>query len=433
MYQASIDTEHSIRPLGGLERFFWLADETHPTHFITVAETIGHTTIEQWQMALDRVFQRTPLLSARIEEAPGQPARFLRTAHRSMPMRILSQRDFDWESVAAAEASQRFDPAAGPLGRATLLYGRDRSTLVLALHHAIADGVGATYFVRDILHAVAGDVLPPRRHIGTVEEIAEHALGRPLTMPESSDTAALSPPPPSPFIHGEVARVSALRFSRTLTEALRTRARKESSSVQAALCTALAEAGRSTEPSWSTTPVRVLSPVDLRPRIADGNDTLSACITAALTPIDPAGGSFWDLARACKEGLRPIEELEVIGMAVAALSHLGATAPDSPTLRAAMARDFDSHAMISNLGALNIPTSYGAGALTLEALWGPMVTNGAVDAQTIGATTVNGSLHLVHTSWTPKRGLLQGMAEVLAQAVAPEYDAEGCSSGYWSG
>jgi hypothetical protein len=38
--------------------------------------------------------------------------------------------------------------------------------------------------------------------------------------------------------------------------------------------------------------------------------------------------------------------------------------------------------------------------------------------QTLGAVTVNGSLHLTHTSPTPIPGLLAGVEEVLRKACA---------------
>jgi hypothetical protein len=43
------------RPLGTLEKLFWLADQNRPTHFAIAAEVGGSTRIEQWQDALDRV------------------------------------------------------------------------------------------------------------------------------------------------------------------------------------------------------------------------------------------------------------------------------------------------------------------------------------------------------------------------------------------
>src|SRR5258708_18851922 len=54
------------RPLGALEKLFWLADQNRPTHFSIAAEVGGSTRIEQWQGALDRVCRQSPLIWSRI-------------------------------------------------------------------------------------------------------------------------------------------------------------------------------------------------------------------------------------------------------------------------------------------------------------------------------------------------------------------------------
>ncbi len=43
------------RPLGALEKLFWLMDQNRPVHFAMAAEVGGSTRIAQWQDALDRV------------------------------------------------------------------------------------------------------------------------------------------------------------------------------------------------------------------------------------------------------------------------------------------------------------------------------------------------------------------------------------------
>jgi hypothetical protein len=67
--------------------------------------------------------------------------------------------------------------------------------------------------------------------------------------------------------------------------------------------------------------------------------------------------------------------------------------------------------LLSNLGAVDFPDRYGP--FTLEALWGPSVTMGFALAQTIGAITLGGQLHLLHTSYEPARGLLAETSSIL--------------------
>ena len=49
----------------------------------------------------------------------------------------------------------------------------------------------------------------------------------------------------------------------------------------------------------------------------------------------------------------------------------------------------------------------------LESLWGPSVFVGMEGEQMIGAATLNGAIHLLHTSYTPIPKLLQTMGASL--------------------
>jgi hypothetical protein len=77
---------------------------------------------------------------------------------------------------------------------------------------------------------------------------------------------------------------------------------------------------------------------------------------------------------------------------------------------------FNAQVMFSNLGRLPFDSTFGP--LTLETIWAPVALRGVEAEQTLGAVTVNGSLHLTHTSPTPIPGLLAGVVEVLRKACA---------------
>jgi hypothetical protein len=72
--------------------------------------------------------------------------------------------------------------------------------------------------------------------------------------------------------------------------------------------------------------------------------------------------------------------------------------------------------MFTNLGRLPFDGNFGS--LKLETLWAPCALRGIEGEQTLGAVTVNGSLHLTHTSPAPIPGLLAGMEEELRKACA---------------
>jgi hypothetical protein len=67
--------------------------------------------------------------------------------------------------------------------------------------------------------------------------------------------------------------------------------------------------------------------------------------------------------------------------------------------------------MVSNLGVLPFETSFGR--FKLESLWGPSVFVGIEGEQMIGAATLNGAIHLSHTSYTPIPNLLQTIETTL--------------------
>jgi hypothetical protein len=74
----------------------------------------------------------------------------------------------------------------------------------------------------------------------------------------------------------------------------------------------------------------------------------------------------------------------------------------------------NAQVMFTNLGRLPFDSTFGP--LRLESLWAPCALRGIEGEQTLGAVSVNGSLHLTHTSSAPIPGLLAGVEEVLRNA-----------------
>jgi hypothetical protein len=79
-----------------------------------------------------------------------------------------------------------------------------------------------------------------------------------------------------------------------------------------------------------------------------------------------------------------------------------------------VAEVFASEILLTNLGDLSFDRQFGP--VTLEAMFGPAVVTGFEGHQTIGVSTVNGALCLLHISHTPPEGLLEKIQSVLAQA-----------------
>jgi hypothetical protein len=70
--------------------------------------------------------------------------------------------------------------------------------------------------------------------------------------------------------------------------------------------------------------------------------------------------------------------------------------------------------MVSNVGL--VPYSPDFGKVTVKSLWAPAMLRDHEPEQTIGVARINGSLHLVHTSWSPMPGLQEGVEQQLAEA-----------------
>ena len=126
--------------------------------------------------------------------------------------------------------------------------------------------------------------------------------------------------------------------------------------------------------------------------------------------------TFWELARFAKDGFSALKSTENISRMV----DLQSTAVSSNlTVEQAFElkrNAFNAQVMLTNLGRLPFDSTFGS--LKLETLWAPVALRGIEGEQTLGAVTVNGSLHLTHTSPVPIPSLLSGMEEELRKVCA---------------
>ena len=80
----------------------------------------------------------------------------------------------------------------------------------------------------------------------------------------------------------------------------------------------------------------------------------------------------------------------------------------------AMAQGMGYELVVTNVQQFPFDNKFGD--LTLEGLWGPSALNGFEGEQAVGVATVNGSLHMVHTSYTPIDRFLSRAVDVLMNA-----------------
>jgi hypothetical protein len=401
------------RPLGGLEHFFWLVDQHRPVHFAMAAHVEGRTTISGWRAALGTVQERHPMLSVAIQTIADRRPSFRTVVDAPIPLRITKAPLSSWQTEVARELATPFNPEQAPLVRAALLHGLTESVLILSAHHSIADGLSLAHIFRDIIHALAGEALEPLSPLPAEEPLvymSQHSRG-------DTDNIELQEPLPEGrpvtfrALHPSLPGIDALRLSPELTGKLIERARKEQTTVHGALCSALVLAGRESSDEWTSAPVRVLSPFNLRRQIGVGEDC-GVFVWGAGVPMPPGvPADFWEMARSAKSSLAAKQSMERVAIEMQGVEQAMSSGIDVPGAAQILAQGFPCELLLTNLG--NLPLQFDCGDLKLKTLWGPSVLMGFEGEQTVGVATVNGSLCLLHTSFSPLPLLLKLAERIL--------------------
>jgi hypothetical protein len=395
-----------LRPLGAFEELFCLLDQRFPTNGVLAAQITGHTTVQQWRDALDAVQQRHPLLSACIDTTFNRVPHFRRVTGQRIPLRVVTSPNARWQQEIAEEVNDPFTPDQAPLFRAVLLHQDTHCIFILSSHHAVCDGSSRIFLLRDILLALTGHALEALP-LTPSREILFGAQQRTSTEPGLPSFAAQRPLLPS---------VEGIKLAPEQTTALQRRAREEDVTIHAAVSAALTIAGRAIDDGWRNNPLRIMSPAEIRDILGLKDQCVVSLGSGEISIAPDCSMAFWELARFAKDGLSAVKSREDISRKI----DLHSTAVSSNlTVEQAfqLKRDmFNAQVMFTNLGRLPFDSNFGP--LKLETLWAPVALRGIEGEQTLGAVTVNGSLHLTHTSPAPIPGLLAGMEEVLRKVCA---------------
>jgi NRPS condensation-like uncharacterized protein len=395
-----------LRPLGAFEELFCIFDQDFPTNHAFAAQITGHTTVQQWRDALDAVQQRHPLLSVCIDTTFNRVPHFRRVTGQRIPLRVVTSHNARWQREIAEAVNEPFAPDQAPLFRAVLLHQKTHCIFILSSHHAVADGISLIFLLRDILLTLSGhalDTLP----LAPSREVLFGAQQR--TSAEAGIPSFAAQRPLLPHVEG-------IKFTPDQTAALQRRTREEGVTMHAAISAALTIAGKAIDESWRDNPLGIMSPAEIRD-VLGLKDQCMVSFAGGEISIAPGGAvTFWELARFVKEDLSAFKSTENISRMI----HLQSTAVSS-NLTVEQASElkrnaFNAQVMLTNLGRL--PFSNTFGTLKLETLWAPCALRGIEREQTLGAVTLNGSLHLTHTSSAPIPGLLAGIEEELRKACA---------------
>ena len=186
--------------------------------------------------------------------------------------------------------------------------------------------------------------------------------------------------------------------------------------VHGALSVALAFAASEISGGAAKGPIRICSPIDTRDLLGLGGECVPVTGMAVIRIEKHRGDAFWNLARRAKGDLAPARSREGLVAAQSGMHQAVMNGIDVQGVAGFLAAVFAHDIMLSNLGQIRFETQIGA--LRLEAVWGPAILMGFAGAQTVGVTTVNGAIGLLHTSYEPMDSLLETTEKILSAACA---------------
>jgi hypothetical protein len=164
----------SLQPLTFPQRELWEASPVSvadcANHICCLIELRGVITPRASEAALQRVVDRQEVL--RLSFLPGKDRQlqmFRQVCEANLRFRELSASQGNEDAVeelAKEIFNEPFDPVQGPLYRAEVIRrSPDHHVLVLAIHHAIADGWTLGVFVQDLCLAYAQGILGLREAV----------------------------------------------------------------------------------------------------------------------------------------------------------------------------------------------------------------------------------------------------------------------------
>lgn len=301
------------RELNEIEYFNWCVEQ--PYNMVVAVHLRGPISAEQLRVALDKAQLRHPLLKVNTELGPNGIPRFSSAGVGAIPLTVVSDADPDDSTkrferdLTATFVRDEPGPSRLPLLRVALLLPCDptaSTALVFTVQHVIADGLSMVFLVRDLLHfmeqpdapvtpvdapALAADVLPPKAR----KRLPKSALRFRVVLWLATRYAALRFPAQTAPAPAATQQHRSWELTVEQTSRLRARCRRETVSVQSAICTAFL-------PAFSA----VHTPVNLRPFLARPvGEGVGLFVGAAEVKMKyRAARGFWPNARRFHRRLR---------------------------------------------------------------------------------------------------------------------------------
>lgn len=405
------------RPLGSFERMSWLINQTRCSHFALSAQITGNADVSKWRSALNAVQARHPILSMGINGGNIYEPFFESKPNREIPMRVIETSDPNrWEKEMEAELALPIGHSKAPMLRTVLVRQRDSAVIIISTHHAIADGIGLSFLVRDLVMALAGiplQKLPMSPSADMLLAKNETLLTKsPLPESENFNVESISKSQQKP-------QFECIKISPELTESIIENAKRESATVHGAICAAFVIAARRLSDEMNNRPVTLLASASCRKSVGLTDECGAYLTTKSTNFINKKETSFWNLARQAKAGISGCGTLEDFSTDTTMLNQLFFD-KDVLATEAIAEMMFQYDFVISNIGLIEFETSYGS--FKIESLYGPALLFKISDENNIGVATINGALHITQISRNHMHGLLKTVLEVFEEVVSVEVD-----------
>lgn len=402
--------ENSKQRLRGGNFALWLVSKDFAINFALTLRVRGAFSLDQFRRALDKVAVQYPSTKTRVvREEDGSVYKIL-DPELKFPIREVERKDSkSWVVEVRSELPKVFDAFNEPPIRFIWVKGEDVSEIILLCDHTFVDGYSAAYVARDLLryleqpdiksdqqkiYAGLPDIVPPlqgQRSAILRGQLKAALLKVLLTFSRNQEEQWQE------RIATEDRNYHLLPWEMTeeQTSSLVKFSRSHGTTVHAALCTAFLRAfGDLHGGSWNR---KIQSPIDLRKRLTEPvgeSFGLYIHLVEFLVDCSPER-DFWEVAREIKHKFSKLSEDKIVFGGITELTVLmdKLASVISPLNVVQTTYNADYDLSISNLGKLDFPVQYGS--LTLEALFGPAISNpGEI---VLGVITNGGKMNLVMT------------------------------------
>ncbi|MFP4681348.1 MAG: phthiocerol/phthiodiolone dimycocerosyl transferase family protein [Chitinispirillaceae bacterium] len=144
------------RQTSAYERVMFFNARQKPMYFafhLKIREEIG---ADELKTALAAVRPRYPLSAVRVGSGPGRSQWITTDDVPEYPVTVLTQ-GADWRETVSEKLNEKWDESTGPMVKAALIPGKEKSDLLVFFHHAVCDGMSAVYFIKDLFCTLNGE------------------------------------------------------------------------------------------------------------------------------------------------------------------------------------------------------------------------------------------------------------------------------------